>query len=71
MPDVLKEGLHEYIDRLQEKLNDIGQTIYETFVRYSDAAPADSEIASPTPVLAHGAFHTFAGADLQMQQQQQ
>ena len=36
MKEVLKEGLHEYIDRLQESLNDIGQAILETFVLYEE-----------------------------------
>lgn len=71
MNEVLKEGLHEYIDRLQEKLNDIGQTIFETFVLYSEALTTENEIQPAVPATIPGAFHTILSSDVQMQQQQQ
>lgn len=66
MPEVLNTGLHEYIDALQSKLNDIGQSIFETFVLYAD-------ILSPqqlTPGLPGGAWHQILENEAQMQQQQ-
>ncbi|MFM2169304.1 MAG: hypothetical protein RIS79_3675 [Verrucomicrobiota bacterium] len=71
MNEVLKEGLHEYIDRLQEKLNDVGQTIFETFVLYSDVLTPEQEISTSAPAVIPGAFHTILSSDIQMQQQQQ
>lgn len=71
MKEVLKEGLHEYIDRLQEKLNDVGQTIFETFVLYADVLTPEQELSTAAPAIIPGAFHTILSSDIQMQQQQQ
>jgi hypothetical protein len=71
MKEVLKEGLHEYIDRLQEKLNDVGQTIFETFVLYADILTPEQEASTTAPAIIPGAFHTILSSDIQMQQQQQ
>jgi hypothetical protein len=71
MNEVLKEGLHEYIDRLQEKLNDVGQTIFETFILYADVLTPEQEISTAAPAVIPGAFHTILSSDIQMQQQQQ
>ena len=30
--DIVNKGLHEFLDRLQSKLNSIGDSIYETFI---------------------------------------
>ena len=68
MNEVLKEGLHEYIDRLQEKLNDIGQTIFETFVLYSEALTTENEIPTSAAVIVPGAFHALDGQAVQQQQ---
>jgi uncharacterized alpha-E superfamily protein len=67
MNEVLKEGLHEYIDRLQEKLNDIGQTIFETFVLYSEALTTENEIPTSAAVIVPGAFHALDGQAVQQQ----
>jgi uncharacterized alpha-E superfamily protein len=60
--DVLKRGLHQYIDDLQVALNEAGQAIFETYVflpqEYTRAAPAPSVF---DPI----------GIHLQQQQQQQ
>jgi uncharacterized alpha-E superfamily protein len=37
--DVLQEGLHEFIDRLQRKLNDVGEAIRESLLSPTLAAP--------------------------------
>jgi uncharacterized alpha-E superfamily protein len=31
IPDIIQSGLHEFLDGLQVRLNDIGQEIFETF----------------------------------------
>jgi len=62
MEEVLKEGLHEYIDRLQVRLNDIGQSIYVSFVMFTDTPPM---------APASGAWHQAPDVNLQIQQQQQ
>jgi uncharacterized alpha-E superfamily protein len=40
--DVMAEGLHEYIDKLQNALNEIGDAIQAGFFGYAPAAPAPS-----------------------------
>jgi uncharacterized alpha-E superfamily protein len=65
--DVLEAGLHEYIDTLQTRLNDIGAAIFQTFVLYADAPPVAEEAATH----ALGAFHSHHDEDAQVQQQQQ
>ena len=37
--DVMAEGLHEYIDKLQVSLNDVGESIQTGFFGYAPAQP--------------------------------
>jgi hypothetical protein len=53
-------------------LNDIGVSIFQTFVLYADMTPvAEDAPAEPAPTQALGAFHAHHDEDAQMQQQQQ
>ncbi len=70
MDEVLQEGLHEFIDRLQSKLNDIGASFFQTFVLYGDGSP-EIDDSSPAPSLPPGAWHTMVADNMQIQQQQQ
>jgi uncharacterized alpha-E superfamily protein len=63
--EILSQGLHEYIDRLQDELNAVGASIFQTYVAYEEILPLASE-----PVMhqvSAGSWH----ASLQMAQQQQ
>ncbi|HEY1049866.1 MAG TPA: alpha-E domain-containing protein, partial [Prosthecobacter sp.] len=61
-------GLHEFVDELQTRLGQIGESIFETFVLYADAKP-DEDIHHVSHL---GAFHAHAAEeDAQVQQQQQ
>ena len=66
--EVIEAGLHDFIDDLQTRLNNIGTSIYETFVLYAERTPME-------PVTSfswqRGAWHGGDEADAQMQQQQQ
>jgi uncharacterized alpha-E superfamily protein len=42
--DIVAEGLHEHLDRLQEKLNDVGMAIYETFFAPRPDPVADAQL---------------------------
>lgn len=64
--EILNRGVHEYIDDLQLRLNDVGLSIFETFVLYADLSPLN--ITSPGLTVPLGAWH--AEQDMQMQQQQ-
>lgn len=64
--EVLASGLHRYIDGLQSRLNQIGDSIFQTFVLYADLIPVRESRAA-----AIGAFHSGAEEAIQMQQQQQ
>ena len=65
--EVIEAGLHDFIDDLQTRLNNIGTSIFDTFVLYADKTPVD-----PVPSFAwqRGAWHSGDDADAQMQQQQ-
>lgn len=65
--EVLATGLHEYIDDLQSRLNQIGEAIFQTFVQHADLSNLADE--APVESTAPGAYH-YAD-DLQVQQQQQ
>lgn len=69
--EILEAGLHSFIDDLQSRLNDIGNSIFETFVLYADLTPVAggtvSRYAPPQP----GAWHGFPSQEEQTQQQQQ
>ena len=68
LEEILAEGVHEFIDRLQGRLIAVGNAIFETFVLYADLVPVDvSPAPSPVPVSC-GAWHP---GDDQIQQQQQ
>jgi hypothetical protein len=69
MEEVLKEGLHEFIDRLQSKLNDIGASFFQTFVNYADTTAEIEDTSSPA--LSVGAWHKAVDDNMQIQQQQQ
>jgi hypothetical protein len=65
--EVIRAGLHSFIDDLQSRLNDIGTSIFETFVLYAWLSPVEALRGAVQP----GAWHSAAGDDLQAQQQQQ
>lgn len=68
--EVLAIGLHEYIDALQTRLNQIGEAIFQTFVLHADLTlPAEEPV--PEVVSIPGAYHAHADEDAQIQQQQQ
>lgn len=66
--ELTTQGLHEFVDELQTRLGQIGESIFETFVLYADTKPLDESFHA-----SHlGAFHTAtAHEDVQVQQQQQ
>ena len=66
--EILAAGLHEYIDGLQTRLNDIGTSIFETFILYADRRPVEPVT---TAAWNHGAWHSAADEEMQIQQQQQ
>lgn len=66
--EVLATGLHEYIDDLQTRLNQIGEAIFQTFVLHADLTLLPEE---SVPESAPGAYHAHADEDAQIQQQQQ
>jgi uncharacterized alpha-E superfamily protein len=68
MEEVLKEGLHEFIDQLQSKLNDIGASFFQTFVNYADITAEIEDTSSPA--LSVGAWHKAVDDNMQIQQQQ-
>ncbi|MCB1277859.1 alpha-E domain-containing protein [Prosthecobacter sp.] len=69
--EVLAFGLHEYIDALQTRLNDIGEAIFQTFVLYADLTPLkDDGPLESTPTQPLGAYHVHSDEDAQIQQQQ-
>lgn len=67
--EVLGSGLHDFLDGLQVRLNEIGHAIFETFVLYADLLPVAAE--SLPAGISLGAWHSADSADMQMQQQQQ
>jgi uncharacterized alpha-E superfamily protein len=67
--EVMEAGLHSFIDDLQTRFNDIGTSIFETFVLYADAVPVAP--ANPATNWQQGAWHAPAAEDAQVQQQQQ
>jgi uncharacterized alpha-E superfamily protein len=69
--EVLAAGLHDFIDDLQTRLNQIGESIFQTFVLYADLTPLKDETSSPLSAWQHGAWHASGNEDQQMQQQQQ
>ena len=69
--EVLAAGLHSFIDDLQTRLNQIGESIFETFVLYADLTPVDEQDLAPLQIVHPGAWHAPASEDLQIQQQQQ
>lgn len=65
-----KGGLHDFVDELQGRLSQIGESIFQTFVLYADLTPAVAD--EPPPHVPHiGAYHAAGGEDDQAQQQQQ
>lgn len=70
LDELLTEDLHTFVDKLQTRLNQVGSSIFQTFVLYADTEPVIEEIISaPTPHL--GAYHAATAEDEQIQQQQQ
>ena len=67
--EIMEAGLHSFIDDLQSRLNDIGTSIFETFVLYGDTVP----VTTPPSVITYqpGAWHAPAAGDAEVQQQQQ
>lgn len=70
--EVLEVGLHEFIDDLQTRLNQIGDSIFKTFVLNIEDLPelevSEAESSSGLPL---GAYHTDVNEEAQQQQQQQ
>jgi uncharacterized alpha-E superfamily protein len=66
--EILAAGLHSFIDDLQTRLNQIGESIFQSFVLYADLTPVEE---LPPPAWQPGAWHAPDSEDLQMQQQQQ
>lgn len=64
--EVLSGGLHEFIDDLQGRLGQIGESIFQTFVLYADITPLEEDAVPPI-----GAFHVSLEENEQVQQQQQ
>ncbi len=50
--EILKRGLHEYIDGLQQRLNYVGDSVYETFFAMKPEASDDASDGAPRPPLA-------------------
>lgn len=67
--EILDEGVHDYIDHLQTKLNTLGLSIFETFVLYADLLPMETSLA--TPAVYPGAWHESTSEEEEQQQQQQ
>jgi len=67
--EVLATGLHDFIDDLQTRLNQIGDSIFRTFVLHANELPEEEEPENVmTPAL--GAYHTDQEEAAQQQQQQ-
>jgi uncharacterized alpha-E superfamily protein len=70
--EILSQGLHAFIDSMQNRLNQLGKGIFETFVLYADLLPIDTS-ANRAYTFA-GAWHAensqMALAQHQQQQQQ-
>lgn len=70
--EVLATGLHDFIDDLQTRLNQIGDSIFKTFVLHADEPSPEEEPAENDVMSSNlGAYHADADEDAQMQQQQQ
>lgn len=70
LDEVLKVGLHEYLDQLQTRFNELGQRVFENFIYLPDntvpvTAPANAWLASANDPT------SFAFAQAQQMQQQQ
>jgi uncharacterized alpha-E superfamily protein len=50
--DIIASGLHEYLDRLQTKMNDLGEGIHETFFAVRMTAPVAKKTRNPRLVVA-------------------
>jgi uncharacterized alpha-E superfamily protein len=67
--EILAAGLHSFIDDLQTRLNQIGESIFQTFVLYADLTPVEEGQIPAT--WQPGAWHAADSEEMQMQQQQQ
>jgi len=67
--EILDIGLHEYIDRLQDRINALGQSIFEAFVFYPDLLPLD--LPPEVTTLPATAWHVGTAEETAVQQQQQ
>jgi hypothetical protein len=69
--EVLEVGLHDFIDDLQARLNQIGDSIFKTFVLNIDELPelevSEAEGSAGLPL---GAYHNEVNEEAQQQQQQ-
>jgi hypothetical protein len=68
--EIINAGLHDFIDDLQARLNNIGEAIFHAFVLYADLVPVETPVIVPvTPQP--GAWHRKEEDEMVMQQQQQ
>lgn len=67
--EIIQEGVHQFIDRLQTRLNSLGLSIFQTFILYADLLPIDAPVAATA--IFPGAWHDGSGEDERQQQQQQ
>ncbi len=69
--EIIESGLHDFIDDLQSRLNEIGTAIFHAFVLYADLVPLAT--AAGRNRLHVGAWHGSAeeAAEIVQQQQQQ
>jgi uncharacterized alpha-E superfamily protein len=44
--DIMEQGLHEFLDKLQLQMNHVGDCIYETFFAIRPLQPSESPLLS-------------------------
>ncbi|MBX3234300.1 MAG: alpha-E domain-containing protein [Labilithrix sp.] len=52
--EILGRGLHEYIDNLQQRLNYVGQSVFETFFAMKEVDPDETRSRPPPPLSSTG-----------------
>lgn len=67
--EIIGSGLHDFIDELQTRLNQIGDAIFHAFVLYADLLPVAT--SDPAWQPRSGAWHSGDAHTITVQQQQQ